>query len=104
MWAVSRDHLPGCRGEVTGESKVKLIRRKPMLAMVPISATSQWRLEKKGLFPARRKISPGLVAWDEEEVNEWLRTRPVVEAGCVTQVEEGSLQGCKSKNQVVSSE
>jgi len=38
-----------------------------------------WRREKQGDFPRRRQISPGRIGWIEEEVEEWIRNRPVAE-------------------------
>ena len=60
------------------DARERVIRRKELTEMVGISSTQCWRLEKAGLFPARRQISPGLVGWLESEVIEYLRTRPVV--------------------------
>jgi len=42
---------------------------------VPYSRVHIWRLERAGLFPKRIKIGPGRVAWDEDEVDEWLREK-----------------------------
>jgi predicted DNA-binding transcriptional regulator AlpA len=42
-----------------------------------ISPVSRWRMEQRGEFPRRRKISPGRVGWLESEVTAWMETRPV---------------------------
>lgn len=76
---------------------MKLIRRKPMLAQTGLAASTQWRLERLGLFPARRQISPGLVGWDEAEIDEWNRNRPTVTVGSVKPVAPGSKRGRKPK-------
>ncbi|WP_245463785.1 AlpA family phage regulatory protein [Mesorhizobium sp.] len=31
---------------------------------------------KAGLFPKRRRISPGRVAWLESDIRAWMETRP----------------------------
>ncbi len=60
------------------DARERVIRRKELTEMVGISSTQIWRLEKAGLFPARRQISPGLVGWLESSIIEYLRTRPEV--------------------------
>jgi len=42
------------------------------------SRTSLWRLERLGLFPRRRKIGPGRVAYLRSEVLQWCQSREVV--------------------------
>ncbi len=42
-----------------------------------LSRTTRWRLEKKGLFPRRRQISPNGVAWLESEIRTWMAERAV---------------------------
>ena len=38
---------------------------------------TRWRMEQRGEFPRRRKISPGRVGWLESEVRAWIETRPI---------------------------
>ena len=40
-----------------------------------LSRTTRWRLERRGLFPKRRSISPNRVAWLETEIRLWLRSK-----------------------------
>ena len=49
-----------------------------MLEKTGLKATTQWRLEKLGQFPARRMISKGLCGWLESEVDEWIKSRQAV--------------------------
>jgi predicted DNA-binding transcriptional regulator AlpA len=37
------------------------------------------RLERQGLFPRRREVSPGRVGWLAEELQTWARTRPLAD-------------------------
>lgn len=76
---------------------MKLIRRKPMLAKTGLAATTQWRLERLGLFPARRQISIGLVGWVEDEVEQWIADRATVIVGSVKPVAVDSKRGRKPK-------
>lgn len=40
-----------------------------------LSRTTRWALEKKGLFPKRRQVSPGRVGWLESELDQWIESR-----------------------------
>ena len=40
-----------------------------------LSRTTWWRLERKGLAPKRRQISPNAVAWLESELASWIASR-----------------------------
>ena len=53
----------------------RLIRRKQLLELVGLSYTTQWRMEKAGLFPARVKLGKASVGWHLAEVEEWVRGR-----------------------------
>ena len=46
-----------------------------------LSRTTIWRLERKGQFPARRRIGPNAVGWLEEEIDAWIESRPTVISG-----------------------
>ena len=53
----------------------KVVRRKQLLDLIGVSAATQWRMERAGLFPVRFKLAKGLVGWHLAEVEEWLRNR-----------------------------
>jgi prophage regulatory protein len=40
-----------------------------------LSRTTIWRLERDGLFPKRRLLTGKIVAWDEAEIDEWIKSR-----------------------------
>lgn len=40
-----------------------------------LSRTTAWRLEKDGLFPRRRQLSPNAVGWLQTEVEAWVNSR-----------------------------
>lgn len=61
----------------------KVIRRRDLLEMIGVSAATQWRLEKAGLFPRRIRVGRGAVGWHLAEVEEWLKTRGRVERSMV---------------------
>lgn len=47
--------------------------------IVGVSRSSLWRLQRSGLFPKRRRLSPNRVGWSELEVLRWMTTRPQVD-------------------------
>jgi prophage regulatory protein len=57
---------------------MKILRWKILHERVQLGRTTVWRLERQGLFPRRIKIGPNSVGWRENEVDEWMKSRPVV--------------------------
>jgi len=53
----------------------RFIRSKEIIQITGLSRTSIWRLEKAGMFPKRRQVSPGTIGWLLSEVNEWIQSR-----------------------------
>ena len=47
-----------------------------VLAMVPRSRMTLWRMEKAGSFPPRLNFSERYPIWLESEVREWIANRP----------------------------
>jgi prophage regulatory protein len=54
-----------------------LIGLKQLQGRIPKSRTWFWRMKRAGIFPRRRRIGPNSVAWVAEEVDEWIRARPL---------------------------
>lgn len=48
--------------------------------MLNVSHMTIYRLEKRGEFPARRKITGKKVGWLLSEVREWMSALPKIEA------------------------
>lgn len=55
----------------------RILRQSEVLAITGLGRTTLWRLEKRGEFPARRRITGNIVGWLASEVEEWIRSRPV---------------------------
>jgi prophage regulatory protein len=53
----------------------KIINRKQLLEMVPLSDRTILDMEKRGEFPRRFSITARLVAWDLDEVEAWIESR-----------------------------
>ncbi len=41
-----------------------------------LSGPTIWRYERAGDFPKRVNITPSRVGWIEEEIDEWIASRP----------------------------
>ncbi|MYN28435.1 AlpA family phage regulatory protein [Duganella sp. CY42W] len=52
-----------------------LINRKQLLQKVPLSERTILDMEKRGEFPRRFAISARHVAWDLQEVDQWIQRR-----------------------------
>jgi prophage regulatory protein len=57
---------------------MRFMRFKEVRQRVGLSRTSIWRLERKGQFPPRRRLSDNAVGWVEDEVDQWVRGRDSV--------------------------
>ena len=58
---------------------VKILRLPEVVQATGKSETTIWRDEKAGRFPRRRRIGPNAVGWRSDEIEAWIRERPVVE-------------------------
>ena len=52
-----------------------LINRKTLRAMIPLSDRAIFNMEKHGDFPRRIALTSRNVAWDLEEIEEWIESR-----------------------------
>lgn len=53
----------------------RFLRRRDVLQMTGLSATTIYNLEKGGNFPQHFLITPRCAAWDATAVAEWMRQR-----------------------------
>lgn len=58
------------------------IRKPEVRKITGLSDTSLWRLEKKKLFPKRRRLSANAIGWLRSEILAWVQSRPVVNEEC----------------------
>ncbi len=56
-------------------STTRYIRLREVLKIVPMSASSVWRLTANRDFPAPVKLSARITAWNRDEVMAWLKSR-----------------------------
>jgi prophage regulatory protein len=57
-----------------------LILRAERKRLVPISEATVWRMERRGEFPRRIRVSAKRVAWRRSEIEAWLQRRQAAKA------------------------
>jgi len=74
---------------------MRVLRFSQVSERTGLSRVAIWRLEKEKKFPKRVQLTPKTIGWFEEEINEWLESRPrAADAGSnkiLTNNEENSL-------------
>lgn len=53
----------------------RIIREKECFRFTGLSRTTRWRLERRGEFPKRRKLSENAVGWLESEILAWVQAK-----------------------------
>lgn len=53
----------------------RLINRKTLLEMIPLSDRAIYDMEKRGDFPARIALTTRNVAWEMSAVEKWIQNR-----------------------------
>lgn len=53
----------------------RFIREEEVRRITGLSRTSRWRLERRGEFPRRRRISGNAIGWLASEIQEWVKQR-----------------------------
>jgi prophage regulatory protein len=54
---------------------LKLLRFTAVRERTGLSRSTVWRLERRGVFPKHVKVSANIVAWLEEDVTDWIRSK-----------------------------
>ena len=54
---------------------LRLLRFGEVRRRTGLSRSTIWRMERSGMFPKRVKVSVNVVAWREDEVGEWIRSK-----------------------------
>lgn len=58
---------------------MKILKRKEIVQMTGLSPVTIWRMEQRGEFPQKISLSPNRVGWIEDEVLDWVRSRPRID-------------------------
>jgi prophage regulatory protein len=65
----------GNNGSVNEAPATRLLRFPAVRDRTGLSRSTIWRLERRGDFPRHRRISANAVAWVENEVADWIRSK-----------------------------
>ena len=55
---------------------MKALKLKDVVHLTGLSKVTIWRLEQRGEFPRKLALSPNRVGWLENEVQDWISSRP----------------------------
>ncbi len=55
-----------------------IMRSPEVIALVGVSRTTLWRMERDGIFPKRVQVSVRAVGWRREMVEKWIQDRQEV--------------------------
>lgn len=55
---------------------MRILRIPDVTLLTGLSRTTIWRLELQGKFPQRIRLGLNSVGWRDEEVRQWVETRP----------------------------
>jgi predicted DNA-binding transcriptional regulator AlpA len=55
---------------------MKILNPSEVVKKTGLSRVTLWRLEKIGQFPARVNLTEARVGWPENEIDEWIESRP----------------------------
>ena len=55
---------------------MKILKQKEVVHMTGLSRVTIWRLEQRREFPRKFALSPNRVGWLENEVQDWIGSRP----------------------------
>ena len=53
----------------------RFIRERECFRLTGLSRTTRWRLEQKGEFPKRRKLSQNAIGWLDSEIRAWQQAK-----------------------------
>ncbi|MGB4295819.1 MAG: AlpA family phage regulatory protein [Smithellaceae bacterium] len=55
----------------------RVIRKRELFKMIPLSDATIWRMERKGEFPKRFTLGGRAVGWFADEIDEWLDAKAI---------------------------
>jgi prophage regulatory protein len=64
--------------EQVHDTSLKLLRFPAVRERTGLSRSTIWRLERRGAFPRHHRISANAVAWLEDDIADWIRSKVAV--------------------------
>ena len=66
---------------------MKILNAKQVTQITNLSRVTLWRMERAGKFPQRISISPNRVGWRDDDINNWIDSRPQVNSITLREME-----------------
>lgn len=66
---------------------MKILNAKQVTQITNLSRVTLWRMERAGKFPQRISISPNRVGWRDDDINNWIDSRPQVSSITLREME-----------------
>jgi prophage regulatory protein len=60
---------------IMSSNRNEIVRQSQLKEITGLSPTTIWRLERRGEFPPRRKLTSMAVGWLRLEIDEWVVSR-----------------------------
>ena len=57
------------------ETMSRILREREVKHVTGLSRVTRWRLERRGLFPRKVRLTERCVGWQESEITAWLKAR-----------------------------
>jgi prophage regulatory protein len=57
------------------EGMSRILREREVKHVTGLSRVTRWRLERRGLFPQKVRLTERCVGWQEGEIMAWLKSR-----------------------------
>ena len=77
----------------------RIIREPECRQLTGLSRTTRWVLERRGLFPTRRRLTANSIGWLESELHAWMASRETrgarAPAGAVTAADRAHAAGSR---------
>ena len=55
---------------------MKILKLKEIVQLTGLSRVTVWRLEQRQEFPEKIALSPNRVGWLEQDIMDWINSRP----------------------------
>ena len=54
---------------------IAILDEEKVHAVTSLSKTTRWRMERRGEFPKRVRLSPGRIGWRQADIEAWISSR-----------------------------
>ncbi|NVN97431.1 AlpA family phage regulatory protein [Candidatus Nomurabacteria bacterium] len=79
------------------QTRERILRIKQVVSLTGLSRTTIWRLERKEIFPSRKRLSESAIGYLQSEIESWISNCQTITASTIKPVAPESRRGRKSK-------